>query len=286
VLGVAAGADGATYLLYITSNGQIRITQRDRDGNLTPGRVIGSVSAANARKVTGAVSTVRGAWWAVWSEPTASGGSTLYEARTLDRTVNRRAIPGGHNRTGGGNTQPSLGLRLDGQATLGWIGPDKRMWVATTTGTSPWAARPFEQTPARAEGYASPQVMIDGRFTYLTWTSIRANPGSWITVADNRAAGNNVGGFVGKTFATLGKDPRIVAADNRVRIVWTTLSGPGRPARAYMVSREGGSNNPWTGRYVSPEAATDQTAAAIAVTSDLTTLILRSSLKLYTRTFD
>src|SRR5262249_48065001 len=32
VLGVATGADGATYLLYITASGQIRITQRDRNG--------------------------------------------------------------------------------------------------------------------------------------------------------------------------------------------------------------------------------------------------------------
>jgi hypothetical protein len=78
----------------------------------------------------------------------------------------------------------------------------------------------------------------------------------------------------------------LVAADNRVRLVWTTTSGPGRPARAYMASRDGGVNNPWTGRLVSPEATTDQNAAAIAVTSDLTTLLLRSSLKLYTRTFD
>jgi hypothetical protein len=51
-----------------------------------------------------------------------------------------------------------------------------------------------------------------------------------------------------------------------------------------MASRNG--EGAWTGRYVSPDATTDQTAAAIAVTSDLTTLILRSSLKLYTRTFD
>jgi hypothetical protein len=51
-----------------------------------------------------------------------------------------------------------------------------------------------------------------------------------------------------------------------------------------MASRD--ANAAWAGRYVSPEAATDQNTAVIAVTSDLTTLILRSSLKLYTRTFD
>jgi hypothetical protein len=90
----------------------------------------------------------------------------------------------------------------------------------------------------------------------LAWTANRASPGPWVTVA----------------------------ADGRVRVVWTTTSGPGRPAKAFMASRNG--EGAWTGRYVSPDATTDQTAAAIAVTSELTTLILRSSLKLYTRTFD
>jgi hypothetical protein len=277
VLGVATGADSGTYLLYVTQSGEIRSTQRDRDGVLTPGRVLAKVAPANARKVTGAVATARGAWWAVWSEPSGTG-SALYEARTLDRVVNRRPVA-----DAGVSAQPSLGLRLDGQATMAWIGPDKRMWVGTTTGTSPWAARPFEQTPARAEGYASPQVVIDGRFTYLAWANLN---GDWITAADNRTAGNNVGGFAGRTFTTKGRDPRLVAAGNRVRVVWTTLNAPGNPARAFMAGRDGASNTAWTGRFVSPEAATDQTAAAIAVTSDLTTLILRSSLKLYTRTFD
>jgi hypothetical protein len=90
----------------------------------------------------------------------------------------------------------------------------------------------------------------------LAWTANRASPGPWVTVA----------------------------ADGRVRVVWTTTSGPGRPAKAFMASRNG--EGAWSGRYVSPDATTDQTAAAIAVTSELTTLILRSSLKLYTRTFD
>jgi hypothetical protein len=118
----------------------------------------------------------------------------------------------------------------------------------------------------------------------LAWTANRASPGPWVTVADNRTAGNAVGGFQTQTFNTLGRDPRLVAADGRVRVVWTTTSGPGRPAKAFMASRNG--EGAWSGRYVSPDATTDQTAAAIAVTSDLTTLILRSSLKLYTRTFD
>jgi hypothetical protein len=67
-----------------------------------------------------------------------------------------------------------------------------------------------------------------------------------------------------------------------VRIVWTTIASAGHPAGASWprVTTACGA------AAVSPEASTDQTAAAIAVTSDLTTLILRSSLKLCTRTFD
>jgi hypothetical protein len=41
------------------------------------------------------------------------------------------------------------------------------MWVSRTNGTDAWQGRPFELTPARADGYATPQVVIDGRFTYL-----------------------------------------------------------------------------------------------------------------------
>jgi hypothetical protein len=74
------------------------------------------------------------------------------------------------------------------------------------------------------------------------------------------------------------------AACRLVAPLATTLSGPGRPSKVFTASRD--ANAAWAGRYVSPEAATDQNTAVIAVTSDLTTLILRSSLKLYTRTFD
>jgi hypothetical protein len=95
------------------------------------------------------------------------------------------------------------------------------------------SAGAFELTPARAEGYASPRVLVDGRVTHVAWTGLRANPGT--------------------------------------------------PARAFLAARDDGN---WTGQLVSPDAATDQSAAAIAVTGAVTTLILRSSLRLYTRLFD
>jgi hypothetical protein len=119
----------------------------------------------------------------------------------------------------------------------------------------------------RSEGYASPQVVIDGRVTHLAWAGVRADPGSWVSAADNRS-----GTFAAHTFSTLGRDPKLAVAGGRARVAWTTLSGPGRPSKVFMASRDAGAA--WAGRYVSPEAATDQNTAAIALTSDLTTLIL------------
>jgi hypothetical protein len=64
---------------------------------------------------------------------------------------------------------------------------------------------------------------------------------------------------------------------------WAGPSGAGVHGRSRRGHLDAGT---WTGKVVSPEAATDQNAAAVALSGSLTTLILRSSLRLYTRLSD
>jgi hypothetical protein len=261
------------------------MASRLADGTFTPGRVLVTLDATRGRGVTGTVAGLGDEWRAVWSE----GSNVLYEGRTLAGIeFNRRAIAGSYTGAGGKASQPSLALRPGNQATLTFIGGDGRVWVAPTSGTvsigggkrtEGWATRAFELAPARAEGYSGPRVAVDGRFTYLAWTANRANPGPYVTAADNTG-----GGWEAKSFNTLGGDVRLVAEGGRVRVAWTTAQGPGKPARVFIARRDT-PVGAWAGEFASPEATTDQVAAALTLVDGITTLVIRSSLRLYTRVY-
>jgi hypothetical protein len=145
--------------------------------------------------------------------------------------------------------------------------------------TEGWATRAFELAPARGEGYAGPRVAVDGRFTYLAWTANRTSPGPYVTAADNTG-----GEWAARTFNTLGSDVRLVAGSGRVRVAWTTPQATGQPARVFIARRDT-PVGAWAGEYASPEATTDQVAAALTLVDGLTTLVIRSSLRLYTRVY-
>jgi hypothetical protein len=67
-------------------------------------------------------------------------------------------------------------------------------------------------------------------------------------------------------------------------VVWTTAQAAGRPARVFIARRDT-PVGAWAGEHASPEASTDQVAAALTLVDGLTTLVIRSSLRLYTRTY-
>jgi hypothetical protein len=274
---LAVSGDGTgTFVLYVTPAGQVRIASRTTDGEFTPGRPLVTLDAARGRQVTGTVDAAGGRWWATWSEPSGD----LYESRTVGSALNRRLVDGAHTRATGSSTQPSIALRAGGQATLTFVGPDRRVWVATTPGGSAgWSSRAFELAPARADGYGGPRVVVDGRWTYMTWTGLRASPGPYVEQADNTG-----GSWVRYTFKTPGRDPRIAAADGKVRLAWTTPAGGGQPSRVYSVRRDT-PVGAWDGLYISPEATTDQVAADVIYADGYTLVVIRSSLRLYVRTY-
>ena len=113
----------------------------------------------------------------------------------------------------------------------------------------------------------------------MTWTGLRASPGPSVEQADNTG-----GSWVRYTFKTPGRDPRIAAADGKVRLAWTTPAGGGQPSRVYSVRRDT-PVGAWDGLYISPEATTDQVAADVIYADGYTLVVIRSSLRLYVRAY-
>lgn len=252
VVAVAWDSTG-TYLLYMDTALNLRITKRQSNGVYIQGRLLSGNLGPDGSLAQGDVVATGGRWWAVWREHVAPGGgpgdefdqTELFQAYTVGGTyVPRERVTSNPS----WDSAPSLALtpattfpvRLvwarggsdfdaaasDLRRALGDAGGG---WVSTTLATA---------------GFHNfwPDVQMSGTTTYVTWNR------DGRTVQANNAGGS----FLSHTFVTPAAQnhrPRIVVAPGHVVVGWTT---PG-PFRAFVAERVG---TTWSGATASPAGVT------------------------------
>jgi hypothetical protein len=252
VVAVAWDTTG-TYLLYMDTALNLRISKRQSNGVYIQGRLLSGNLGPDGSLAQGDVVATGGRWWAVWREHVAPGGgpgddfdqTELFQAYTVGGTyVPRERVTSNPS----WDSAPTLALTpaTTFPVRLVWarggsdfeaaesdlrraLGNEDGGWVSTTLATA---------------GFHNfwPDVQMSGTTTYVTWNR------DGRTVQANNASGS----FLSHTFATPAAQnhrPRIVASPGHVVVGWTT---PG-PFRAFVAERVG---TTWTGATASPAGVT------------------------------
>ena len=288
VVAVAWDTTG-TYLLYMDSGLNLRITKRQANGVYIQGRLLSPRANVgfDGSTAQGDVVATGGRWWAVWREHIAPGGgpgdefdqTDLFQAYTIGGTYSpRERITTNPSWDG----FPSLALtpattfpiRLVwkrggsdfGPATEGdlrrALGDQDGGWISTTLTTA---------------GFLNtwPEVQMLGTTTYVVWNR------DGRTVQANNATGT----FLSRTFVTPAVQnhrPRIAVAPGHVVVGWTT---PSAPFAAFVAERVG---TTWSGATASPAGVTRlqllQGVSAAGGTATATILSLGSRLYAATET--
>jgi hypothetical protein len=252
VVAVAWDTTG-TYLLYVDTALNLRITKRQSNGVYIQGRLLSTNVRFDGSGAQGDVAATGGRWWAVWREHIAPGGAPgdefdqteLFQAYTIGGTyVPRERITSNPSWDGfpslaltPGTTFPVRLVWKRGGSDFGASEGDLRRalgqpdgsWISTTLATA---------------GFLNtwPEVQMLGTTTYVVWNR------DGRTVQANNASGS----FLSYTFATPAAQnhrPRIVVNPGHVVVGWTT---PG-PFRAFVAERVG---TTWTGATASPAGVT------------------------------
>jgi hypothetical protein len=250
VVAVAWDTTG-TYLLYMDSGLNLRITKRQTNGAYIEGRLLSPRANVgfDGSTAQGDVVATGGRWWAVWREHVAPGGgpgdefdqTELFQAYTVGGTYSPRERI---------TTNPSWDSAPTLALTPATTFPIRLVWARGGSDFGPSTGSDLRRalgdavggwisTTLATAGFHNfwPDVQMSGTTTYVTWNR------------DGRTvqANNATGSFLSKTFVTPAVQnhrPRIVVAPGHVVVGWTTTG-----YQAFVAERVGTS---WAGRVASP----------------------------------